>query len=326
MATTPKPRQTIAVDGCARLYRMGRARPSEARSKAPPVLLVPSLINRWYVLDLREGHSVAAALLDAGLDVWCLDWGAPEEEDRYLSWDEVLTRLARACRRVRRATGHRRTSVVGYCMGATLSGIHAALEPETIAGFVNLLGPFDFQQGGALSRMTDPRWFDAEAVAEVGNVDAQQMQSAFALLRPTAALAKWVSFAEKASDPAFREGFFALEKWASDNVSFPAAAYRTYIAELYQKNSLIRGQHTARGRSVDLKAISCPVLTVIAEKDAICPPQAAEALTGAVGSRDATVLRIPGGHVGAVIGPKASKVLYPHLATWLSEKPCNSIN
>ena len=58
------------------------------------MLLVPSLINRWYVLDLRPGARLAGALVDAGHDVFCLDWGVPEDEDRYLEWDDVVARLS----------------------------------------------------------------------------------------------------------------------------------------------------------------------------------------------------------------------------------------
>ena len=38
------------------------------------------------------------ALTAAGHDVYCLDWGCPRDEDRYLTWDDILARLARATR------------------------------------------------------------------------------------------------------------------------------------------------------------------------------------------------------------------------------------
>src|SRR5215467_9765104 len=109
-ARSPTPRHTIWREGSASLYRFRR--PSrEAGGRAPvveapalPLLLVPSLINRWYVLDLRSGASLVEALTQGGLDVFCLDWGAPGDEDRYLTWDDVVARLGRAVRVVGRAT------------------------------------------------------------------------------------------------------------------------------------------------------------------------------------------------------------------------------
>ena len=314
----------VRTDGTARLYRFrGGARPRAAL----PVLLVPSLINRWYVLDLRAGASLAAALVDHDLDVWCLDWGTPEDEDRYLSWDDVLSRLARAARMVRRSTGAPQVGVLGYCMGGTLAAIHAALHPSEVAALVNLAGPIDFAQAGQLGRMVDPRWFDVDTIADAGNVGALQMQSGFLALRPTGTPAKWMAYFDRAHDVRARESFAALESWASDNIPFPAAAYVTYIRELYQENRLVQGTHHVRGERVDLGRVASPVLVVTAEKDTICPPAAARALLERAGSRDPHVLEVPGGHVGAVVGGKAATHLYPAIARWLKEKlSCSSIN
>lgn len=317
MSSAPTPRDTLLTDGTASLYRFRRPE-GVAPVAAPPVLLVPSMINRWYVLDLRQGSSVAEHLVQAGLDVFCLDWGAPEDEDRHRTWDDGVRRLDRMLRRVRRETQAQQVTVLGYCMGATVAAVHAALHPELYAGFVNLLGPIDFSHAGLLGQMTDRRWFDGAAVAEAGNVAPLQMQSGFVLLRPTQQLSKWVTVAEKALDPEFRAAFEALEGWANDNVAFPAATYVRYIDELYQRNLLVKGEHAALGRRVDLGRITCPTLTVTASKDTICPPKAALALHETVGAKVRRHLEIPGGHVGAVVGARASKTLYPALAAFMA--------
>lgn len=317
LAATPK--DVVHREGTARLLRFRGAKGQGPRVRVP-VLLVPSIINRWYVLDLRPGFSVAEALVGAGLDVYCLDWGVPEDEDRYLTWDDLLRRLGRAVRAAARISGTREVALLGYCVGGTLAGIWSALHPERVAGLVNLAGPFDFSQGGFLAEMVDPKWFDPEAIAAAGNVSAQQMQSGFIALRPTLQIAKWVGFFDKLHDPAARASFEALETWAGDNVPFPGAAYGTYIRELYQKNALIEGEHFALGARVELARIRCPVLTVGTDRDNICPLPAARALNERVSSVDRELFVVPGGHVGAVVGAKASKVLYPKLASWLTAR------
>ena len=323
VALAPTPRDTYLEDGTAKLYRFRRSNGSNegsAEADGLPLLLVPSMINRWYVLDLREGTSLARALVDDGIDTWCLDWGAPEDEDRYLSWDDVLARLDRMVRRVQRETGAPRVGVLGYCMGGTLSGIYTALEPGRVAALVNLAGPFDFGGSGALGHMVNPRWFDVDAIADAGNVHPAQMQAGFVALRPTLQIAKWVGFLDRAHDSSARSSFDALERWAGDNIAFPASAYRTYIRELYQENALVRGTHRVRGRAVRLDAIRCPVLTVAAERDTICPLPAARGLNDHVASTDVETLVVPGGHVGAVIGSKAPKHLYPAITNWLQPR------
>lgn len=311
------PRDELALEGGARLLHF---RGSTAPAIATPILLVPSLINRWYVLDLRPGASLVEALVGAGVDVWLLDWGVPEPEDRYLDWDAVLRRLDRATRRVRRETGQHRLAVLGYCMGGTLTAIHAAQHPDTLAALITLAAPIEFTRGGMLRCMVEARWFDADAIADTGNVAPSQMQAGFTALRPTLELAKLMSTPELALDPQARAAFLALEAWAGDNIPFPAAAYRRYIRELYQGDQLVAGTHRANGAAVELGAIRCPTLVITASRDTICPAPAATALLDHVGATDTSVLEVPGGHVGAVVGSRAARQMYPQLIQWLTPR------
>ncbi len=324
VAATPK--DAILKIGTATLYRFRGAQPQDAagvplRSNATPLFLVPSMINRWFVLDLRPGASLVESLVRARpqRSVYLLDWGIAEDEDRYFSWDDVLARLRHAARAVRRDSGAQKYALLGYCMGGTLAAIHAALHPGEIAALVNLLGPIDFSKAGLLGELVDPKHFDAQAIADAGNLPAWQMQSGFSAMRPTLPIAKWIGIALRMHDPKAREAFDALEAWSQDNVPFPGAAYATYIRDLYQSNALVRGEHRVAGKRVDLGKIKAPVMSIVADRDAICPPDAATALGDFSGASVKDVLRVSGGDVGAVVGSKASKVLYPAVAAWLEE-------
>lgn len=316
----PTVRDTVLRDGSARLLHFGRG----PGCGGQPLLLVPSLINRWYVLDLLPGASVVEALVGAGLDVFCLDWGEPRDEDRDLEWDDLLARLDRALRRVRRLTGASRVGLLGYSMGATMCAIEAALWPQRVAALVNLAGPIDFSRAGRLAELADPRWLDAEAITAAGNVHPLFIRSGLVSLRPTEPLTRWLRFfEEEAGDPAARDAFWARQTWANDNVMFPAAAYRRFVRDLYQRNELVQAQHHVGGRRVDLGAIDCPVLTITPHDDVICPPASALALNERVGSERRDVLRIPGCHIEAVVGSQAARELYPALSNWLRETLCN---
>lgn len=315
-ALAQTPRDEIRLEGGASLYRFRGA----AHSGRKPLLLVPSMINRWYVLDLRPGASLVEALVGANFDVWCLDWGTPEAEDRYLDWEAVLARLGRAVRRVKRETGSEQLGILGYCMGGTLTTIYAAQHAPEIAALVTLAAPIDFQRGGQLRCMVEPQWFDADAIADAGNVAPNQMQAGFAALRPTLELGKLMSMPELAFDAKAREAYLALEEWAGDNIAFPAEAYRRYIREMYQGNELVEGTHRVGGREVSLANIKCPTLVITASRDTICPPLAATALLDHISATDKEVLEVPGGHVGAVVGSRAAREMYPALAHWLSSR------
>lgn len=284
-----------------------------------PVLLVPSLINRHYVLDLMPGKSFAESLVASGHDVYIVDWGTPEAEDRFVTFEEiVVSAIGRALRVATRTSGAEQAHVLGYCLGGTLALLHAALAPERVRSLTLVAAPVDFHDDGLLSRWTNTRSLDTTAMVEgAGNVPWQLMQGAFQLLRPTLPLAKAVSLAQKAWDEPFLDGFFAIETWGNDNVSFPGACWRTYVEELYRKNALVRDELRIGGKAVRLSAIRCPVLCVTFEHDEIVPHASATVVLDRVSSVDQERIHLPGGHVGAMVSSSAAKKLWPKMrAFW----------
>jgi poly[(R)-3-hydroxyalkanoate] polymerase subunit PhaC len=304
-------------------WRLLRYRkPPGAPKFATPIVMVPSLINRHYVLDLLPGKSFVEYLAHRGHDVFMIDWGTPGDEDRYLDFDTVCdTYIGHALHVATRDTGTPRAHLFGYCLGGTLTAIHAAARPERVATLMALAAPIAFSDGGLLSTWTRTRAFDVDALVDgFGNVPWQLMQTSFHLLRPTLALSKSVHLLDRAWDDQFLDGFLALEKWGSDNVSFPGECYRRYIKELYRDDALVKGTLTLSGRPARLESIRCPTLAVTFEHDNIVPGPSAAALVDHVGSADKQRLHLPGGHVGAVVSRKASEGLWPTLSKWWAER------
>lgn len=298
-----------------------RARPGGLSYKTP-VLLVPSLINRHYVLDLMPGKSFAEYLVALGFDVFCIDWGTPGDEDRFVTFDDVVDGyLGRAIRQAAKGAPGERVHVLGYCMGGSLAAIHAAVHPEHVASFVALAAPIRFRDDGILSRWTNSKGFDVDAVVRAtGNVPWQLMQSAFHLIRPTLNLSKAVTLIDRAWNDEFLDGFLALETWGNDNVSLPGEFYKTYIGELYQGDALIAGRFVLRGQRVDLKHLTCPTLAVTFEHDSIVPAASAAVLLEACGAKDKQHLHLTGGHVGAVVSKHAAKTLWPQLSGFFAQR------
>lgn len=300
-----------------RLLRFRPTRPAGERWRTP-ILLVPSLINRWYILDLRPGKSFAEHLVNAGHDVYIVDWGTPTAEDRYVTFDDVCqTYLGRAVRKVAGASPDGVAHVLGYCLGGTLAAIHAAANPSRIASLVALAAPVDFDHAGILGTWTRSPGFDVHALVDgFGNVPWPLMQASFQLLKPTLNAQKLVTLIDRAWDDEFLDGFLATERWGNDNVSFPGECYRRYIDELYRGNALTKGTMRLGGRAARLDAIDCPVLAVTFEHDHIVPTASATALLTQVSSPDKAQLHLSGGHVGAVVSRKAATTLWPQLSRW----------
>jgi len=283
-----------------------------------PILMVPSLINRHYVLDLMPGKSFAEYLVGAGHDVWVIDWGTPGDEDRFVDLDHICgTLLARAVRVVARHASHGRVHLLGYCMGGIFTAMHAALAPEQVASLCNLAAPVRFSGKDPLGRWTGNPQFDVDALVDAtGNVPWQLLQGAFSMLRPTLPLAKAMNVVDRAWNDRFLDGFVAMETGANDNVSLPGAFFRRYIGELYRHDALVKGQLRIHGRPVRLSAIRCPTLAVVFEHDAIAPWQDCACLVDEVAATDTDLWKLPGSHVGGVVSRPASRGLWPGLSAW----------
>jgi polyhydroxyalkanoate synthase subunit PhaC len=318
VGTTPA--DVVHRENKLRLLRY-RAAPGTRKYKTP-VLLVPSLINRHYVMDLLPGKSMAEDLVAMGHDVYCIDWGTPGDEDRYVTFDDVCDKyLGRAIRHVARTSPRNKVHLLGYCLGGTLATIHAAARPEHVASLLLLAAPVSFTDDGPLAIWTRSPKFEVGAIVRgFGNVPWQLMQGAFHMLRPTLTLSKAVGVIDRAESDEFLDGFFAIETWGNDNVSFPGECYKQYIEELYRADALMRGTFSLSGIPARLESIECPVSCIVFEHDNIVPWQSAAVLLDRVASKDKTLVKLPGGHVGAVVSKAAKKNLWPKLSAYWAER------
>ena len=300
-------------------WRLLRYRPRpEGIAFATPVLLVPSLINRHYVLDLQAGRSVAEFLVKQDHDVFIIDWGTLGPEDRYLSFDTIADRyIGRAVRLASEHGSRGKAHVLGYCLGGTLAVIHAAARPERIASIGALGAPMSFKDEGLLSAWSASSSFDVGAMIDAfGNAPWTMLQSGFQALRPTLGLSKAVHFVGELWDDEYVDGYLALETWGSDNVSFPGACYVRYIEELYRENRLAEGTFRLSGRPARMEDLRMPTLAVTFEHDTIVPWRSASLLTERSGAADKVWIHLPGGHVGAVVSRKAAAGLWPKLSAF----------
>jgi len=283
---------------------------------------VPSLINRWYVLDLAPTRSFIEWLVAQGHHVYCIDWGTPGDEDRYLTWDDIAGRyLGRAVRLCARRSSTGNVHVLGYCLGGTLATSYVAACPQGVASLLALAAPIDFDHAGIMTTWTRTRAFDVHALVDaLGNVPWQLMQASFRLLKPTLDAHKAITLLDRAWDDEFLDGFLATERWGNDNVSFPGACYERYITELYRANKLVRGGFTVLGRPAELRSITCPVLAVAFDDDHIVPKASAAPIVEHVGGRDKQLLVYRGGHVGAVVSRKAADRLWPAMSMFWAQR------
>lgn len=286
-----------------------------------PVILVPALINRQYILDLSETNSLCKSLSEAGYEVYLVDWGTATGEDRWQTFSDVITGpMRRIVRKVTRLSG-RKPVLFGYCLGGILSNIFTSCYPDAVAGLVAMTAPVDFSKAGYMALWTSKQHLDPyAAVGALGNLPPEMIQNGFVALKPAQFLRKWRTAWEKQDNQDFLDNFFTLEQWVNDNVPFPGGTWQEYIHWLYQDNRLYRNELWIGSHHAKLENITCPVMTIVAEQDHIVPPDSALPLHQMAGSLDKQVLSLPGGHVGIIASSKLFPKLVKELTAWLDER------
>jgi polyhydroxyalkanoate synthase len=102
--------------------------------KSPPVLVAYALVGRYTILDLQADRSFLRQLVDAGLDVYAIDWGHPTRTDRFDDLgDYVDGYLDAFVDAVRERSSHDAINLFGICQGGVLALCHAALFPRRCA-------------------------------------------------------------------------------------------------------------------------------------------------------------------------------------------------
>lgn len=306
-----------------KLYRYKPVLPPEKRHPIP-LLLIFALMNRPYILDLRPGHSFVEFMLAHGYDVYLLDWGVPGPEDSHLQLDDyALDYLPRAIRRMKTFCGSEEFSMLGWCIGAILVTIYAAMRPDD--GLRNLLlltAPLDFANHDRVTfaRWTEEKYFNVDQILDAfGNMPAEMIDYGAKALKPVENyIGNYVKLWDKLDDPRAVEAWHAMNTWVTDNIPMAGAAYRQLIVDLYRHNRLMKNELVVKGQRVDLGRIRANLLDVIAEGDHITPPCQSEAIVSKVGSHDVEVFRVAGGHIGIMAGSGAHRTTWPHINRWLS--------
>ncbi len=283
-----------------------------------PVLFVPSLINRAYVLDLMEGGSMLRWLAGHGVRPLLLDWGWPgETERRFTLTDYIAGRMERALTEAVTAAGAP-VILAGYCMGGTLAVAAAQRRPDLVRGLALLAAPWDFHAADRDQALqvagTLPVLEPALAFSQALPVD--MLQSLFALLDPWAVADKYRGFVRLDQNGSRARLFVALEDWLNDGVPLAAEVARSCLGEWYGANAPARGAWRIAGMAVDPSAIRVPAFVAVPGRDRIVPPASALPLARLIPG--AALHEPAAGHIGMAAGARAETALWRPLLDWMA--------
>ena len=295
-----------AVVARTEVFELIQYRPATAAVRQVPLLIVPPTINKFYVIDLAPGRSLAEYLVDCGQQVFMISWRNPDARHAAWDFDTYGQAVLDAMDAVARITGSEQTAITGVCSGGVIAAMVAAHLAHTgrqdqIAALTLMVTVLDQARAGLGSAVIDERnaRLAAAASAARGYLDGRSLAEMFAWLRPNDLIWNyWVNNYLLGRKPPP----FDILSWNADTTRMTAGLHRDFL-QMGVSNALTQpGEVTMLGSPVDLSAVDRDSYLVAGITDHICPWQSCYRSTSLLGGDKRFVLSTSG-HIAAMVNP-----------------------
>ena len=306
------------------VFELLHYRPRTPQVHATPVLVVPPMINKYYIADLAPGRSMVEHFLDAGLQVMAMSWVNPCEDQRDLGLDDYAGSVLTAMDALEDITGAPQALLFALCAGGivtstAVSHLAATGRVDRVAGLTLGVTVLDQYQSGTVGSLVDPPAAAAAAASSRnrGYLDGRSLAGVFAWLRPDDLVWNyWVNnYLLGKRPPAFDVLF-----WNADTTRMPAGLHGDFL-RMATENALVHpGKAVVLGTPVDLSQVEVDTYNLAGIADHICPWENVYRSGRLFGSAPRFVLSTSG-HIAALVNPPGNPKATFQVAPELPEDP-----
>ena len=292
------------------VFELIQYKPQTSKVRKTPLLVVPPMINKYYITDLAPERSMIEYLVRGGQQVFAISWRNPDERHSDWNLETYVEATLEALEAVEKISASEQSHAVGLCAGGITLAVAAAHleqsgEGDRLAGITLGVCILDNERAGMATALTD-RSVAQMAVAESarkGYLDGRALAGVFAWLRPNDLIWNyWVNNYLLGKDPPAFDVLF----WNSDATNMPAALHRDFI-ELSLENSLLEpGGVEVLGTPIDLSKVTIDSYVMAGIADHIAPWENCYATTQLLGSEPRFVLSTSG-HIASLVNPPGNE-------------------
>ncbi|KZS81674.1 poly(3-hydroxyalkanoate) polymerase [Mycobacterium kansasii] len=289
------------------MFELIQYTPQTAKVRTIPLLMVPPVINKFYIMDIAPGRSMVEYFLQQGQQVFAISWRNPQARHRDWGFDAYGGAIVEAMDAVQNIAGTDSVHLLASCSGGIIAAMTAAHlahigEGDRVAGLTLAVTVLDETRAGlAVAAMSDRAAQTAIRVsARKGYLDGRDMAEMFAWLRPTDLVWRyWVNNYVQGRKPAAFDVLF----WNADTTRMAAALHRDMVL-MGLRNALVTpGEVTMLGSPVDLANITSDAYVIGGVADHISPWQATYRSARLLGSKDNRYVLSTSGHIAALVNP-----------------------
>jgi polyhydroxyalkanoate synthase subunit PhaC len=280
--------------------------PTTEQVREKPLVIVPPMINKYYIVDIAPRRSMVEHLVASGQQVFVISWRNPDASAASWNLDTYAGSVIEALDTAEAITGSDSSHVLGLCAGGitascALGHLAARGDLDRIAGLTLGVTVLDNAQAGTTGALMS-RGTAAAAVAESarrGYLDGRALAGVFAWLRPNDLIWNyWVNNYLMGKDPPA----FDILYWNADTTNMPAGLHRDFVG-ISLENALVQpGAVRVLGTPIDLRKIDVDSYLVAGIADHITPWENAYRTTHMLGSSPRFVLSTSG-HIAALVNP-----------------------
>ncbi len=288
------------------MFELIQYQPTTEQVYRYPLLIVPPMINKFYLVDLAPGRSMVEYLVGQGHQVFTMSWRNPDA--RHANWDldAYGQAIIDALDATRAVTGAPRASICGLCSGgiatamvaAHLSAVGRLGEVASLTLGVTVL---DQARAGTAGAMIDDRTATAAMAASKarGYLDGRALAEVFAWLRPDDLIWNyWVNnYLEGKKPPPFD-----ILYWNADTTRLPAALHADFIKLALANALTVPDAATMLGSPVNLSKVESDTYVIAGIADHLCPWQSCYRTTQLLGGQVSFILSTSG-HIASMINP-----------------------
>ncbi len=322
----PMPR-TLIDDG--ELREVYHYRPAATvHETGDPVLLVTPLAAPAICYDLRRGCSLVEHFVSLGRRTYLVEYGQVSFRNRNLGmehWvDEVLPR---AIREVSAHAGGRPVHVVGWSLGGIFAMLTAADQPELPIASLTVVGsPVDVKKVPLVApvrpllNLTAGRGLLTRSYRALGGVPQPLVNWVFTAASAQKVVTKPMAVLTHLDDSDYLAQLEAVDRFMANMIAYPGRTFGQLYHRFVKGNSLAAGAMEIGDRTVELSAITAPVLVFAGATDGIAPVAAVRPVLPLLsGSREVRFEIVPGGHLGMLTGRAARGSTWRVMDEWIGQ-------